>query len=157
MPTFENAAADADEAQTALRALAHATRAINDPRQIYSVLGSLTSAVASLSQSLHQLAGFHDGAAKRGVWVAGDSRAGRAATYQVSWELTGPARSSTRSRSPSRALTTPSPALPMSTPTSRRSPTLRTVRPTMDCRCEGLERGPPVQRGPRGPSTRASS
>jgi hypothetical protein len=87
MPTFEDPAADADEVQTALRALAHATRFIDGPRQIYSVLGSLTSAVASLSQSLHQLAAFHDGAAKKGVWVAGDSRAGRAATHQVSWEL----------------------------------------------------------------------
>lgn len=87
MPTFENPAADADEVQTALRALAHATRSIDDPRQIYSVLGSLTSAAASLSQSLHQLAAFHDGEARKGVWVAGDSRVGRAATYQVSWEL----------------------------------------------------------------------
>lgn len=87
MPTFENPAADADEVQSALRALAHATRAIDDPRQIYSVLGSLTSAVASLSQSLHQLATFHDNAAKQGAWVARDARAGRAATYQVSWEL----------------------------------------------------------------------
>ena len=87
MPTFENPAADADEVQTTLRALAHATRSIDDPRQIYSVLGSLTSAVASLSQSLHQLAAVHDGEAKKGVWVAGDSRAGRAATHQVSWEL----------------------------------------------------------------------
>ena len=87
MPTFENPAADAVEVQTALRALAHATRSIDDPREIYSVLGSLTSAVASLSQSLHQLAAFHDDAATKGVWVAGDSRAGRAATYRVSWEL----------------------------------------------------------------------
>lgn len=87
MPTFENPAANAHEVQTALRALAHATRSIDDPRQVYSVLGSLTSAVTSLSQSLHQLAAFHDGAAMNGVWVAGDSRAGRAATYQVSWEL----------------------------------------------------------------------
>jgi hypothetical protein len=87
MPTFEDPAADADEAETAFRALAHATRSINDPRQIYSVLGSLTSAVDSLSQSLHQVAAFHDNAAKEGVWVAGDSRAGRAAAYQVSWEL----------------------------------------------------------------------
>lgn len=87
MPTFENPSTDADEVQTALRALAHATRSIDDPRQIYSVLGSLTSAVAALSQSLHQLAAFHDAAAQKGVWVAGDSRAGRAATYQVSWEL----------------------------------------------------------------------
>ena len=87
MPTFENPSADADEVQTALRALSHATRSIDDPRQIYSVLGSLTSAVAALSQSLHQLAAFHDAAAQKGVWLAGDSRAGRAATYQVSWEL----------------------------------------------------------------------
>lgn len=87
MPSSENPASDAGEAQTALRALAHATRSIDDPRQIYSVLGSLTSAVASLSQSLHQLAAFHDDAAKKGVWVAGDSRAGRATTFQVSWEL----------------------------------------------------------------------
>ena len=87
MPTFENPAVDAGEVQTALRALAHTTRSIDDPRQIYSVLGSLTSAVASLSQSLHQLAAFHDNAAKNGVWVAGNSRDGRAATYQVSWAL----------------------------------------------------------------------
>src|SRR3954454_9993531 len=87
MPSFDNPASDADEVQTALRALAHATRSIDDPRQVYSMLGSLTSAVASLSQSLHQLAAFHDDEAKKGVWVAGDSRAGRAATYQVSWEL----------------------------------------------------------------------
>ena len=51
------------------------------------MLGSLTSAVASMSQALHQVASFHDGAAKAGVWVAGESRAGRAAAYQVSWEL----------------------------------------------------------------------
>lgn len=87
MPTFENPAADADKVATALRALAYATRSIDDPRQIYSVLGSLTSAVASLSQSLHQLASFHDSEAKKGLWVARDSRAGRAATHQVSWEL----------------------------------------------------------------------
>lgn len=87
MPTFEHPAADADEVQRALRALAHATRSIADPREIYSVLGSLTSAVASLSQSLHQLASFHDGAAREGVWGPGDSRFARAATYQVSWEL----------------------------------------------------------------------
>lgn len=86
MPTFEDPAVDADEVQTALRTLAHATRSIDDPRQIYSVLGSLTSAAASLSQSLHQLASFHDGSAEKGAWV-GDSRAGRAATSQVSWEL----------------------------------------------------------------------
>ena len=87
MPTFENPAADADEVQTALRALAHATRSIDDPRQIYSVLGSLTSAVASLSQSLHQLAAFHDGRHQPADWVAADSPKARSAAYRVSWDL----------------------------------------------------------------------
>ena len=87
MPTFENPAADADEVQTALRALAHATRSIDDPRQIYSVLGSLTSAVASLSQSLHQLAAFHDGLQRGAEWVPADSPKARSAAYWVSWDL----------------------------------------------------------------------
>lgn len=88
MPSFEDPAADADEAQAALRALAHVTRSIDDPRQIYSVLGSLTSAVASLSQSLDQVATYHDGEAKKSKWIASvGSRSGCAATHQVSWEL----------------------------------------------------------------------
>jgi len=87
MPTFEDPAADADEVQTALRALAHATQSIDDPRQIYSVLGSLTSAVASLSQSLHQLATFHDAPTPCSTWMVKDSRSARAASHQVSWEL----------------------------------------------------------------------
>jgi hypothetical protein len=41
----------------------------------------------SLSQSLDQLAAFHDGSAQKEVWFAGDSRARRTATHQVSWEL----------------------------------------------------------------------
>lgn len=87
MPTFENPAADADEVQTALRALAHATRSIEDPRQIYSVLGSLTAAVASLSQSIHQVAAFHDARAEKSEWVPERSAKARAASYRVSWEL----------------------------------------------------------------------
>lgn len=87
MPTFDDAAADAHEVQTALRALAHATRAIDDPRQIYPVLGSLTSAVASLSQSMHQVAAFHDDRAKKSEWVPERSANARAASYRASWEL----------------------------------------------------------------------
>ncbi|MAS54944.1 MAG: hypothetical protein CMJ44_10045 [Pimelobacter sp.] len=87
MPTFQDPAADADEVQTALRALVHATRSIDDPRQIYSVLGSLTSAVASLSQSLHQLAAFHDGRQRRMGWAPTDSPKARSAAYRVSWDL----------------------------------------------------------------------
>lgn len=87
MPTFNNPAADAAEAQQALRGLAHATRSIDDPRQVYSVLGSLSAAAASLEQALHQLGAFHDGPARKRAWVTGDDRAGRAASHQVSWEL----------------------------------------------------------------------
>lgn len=87
MSTPENPAAEADTAQTALRHLAHATRSIEDPRQIYSTLGSLTSVVGSLSQSLRQLAAFHDRETKGATWVPEGSRVGSAAAYQVSWEL----------------------------------------------------------------------
>lgn len=87
MPTFEDPAADADDVQTALSALAHATRSIDDPRQIYSVLGSLTSAVASMSQSLHQIASFHDGGPQRAQWVPEASAKARSASYRVSWDL----------------------------------------------------------------------
>lgn len=87
MPTFENPAADADEVQTALRALAHATRSIDDPREIYSVLGSLTSAVASMCQSLDQIASFHDTGPRRSEWVPEASANARSASYRVSWDL----------------------------------------------------------------------
>ena len=87
MPTFDDAAADAAEAQQALRGLAHATRTIDDPGQIYAVLGPLSTAAASLEQTLHQLGAFHDGPARKRAWLNGDERAGRAASDQVSWEL----------------------------------------------------------------------
>src|SRR3546814_18892496 len=60
MPPFDNPAADASEAEQALRGLAHATRRIDDPTQIYAVLGSLSRVTASLSQALHQLGSYHD-------------------------------------------------------------------------------------------------
>lgn len=87
MPTFENPAADADDVQTALRALAHATRSIDDPREIYSVLGSLSSAVASLRQSLHQIAQYHDGRHRNAQWAPANSPKARSAAYRVSWDL----------------------------------------------------------------------
>ena len=87
MPTFEDPTADAAEAQQALRGLAHATRSIDDPTQIYAVLGSLSAAAASFEQSLHQLAQFHDGPVRKRAWVTSHDSAGRAASHQVSWEL----------------------------------------------------------------------
>lgn len=87
MPTFENPAADADEAQQSLRGLAHATRSINDPNDIYPTLGSLSRAATSMSQSLHQLASFHDGPSRKTGWAPEDSAGSRSAAYRVSWEL----------------------------------------------------------------------
>ncbi len=87
MPTFEKPSADADEAQQALRGLAHATRSVKDPGDIYPTLGSLSLAAASMGQSLHQLAAFHDGPGRRTGWTPEDSPAARSAAYRVSWEL----------------------------------------------------------------------
>lgn len=87
MPTFTNPVADADELREAVRGLAHATRSIEDPTSVYPVLGSISSALGSLTQSLHQLGDFHDGPATKTAWMNGDPHAGRAASYRVSWEL----------------------------------------------------------------------
>jgi hypothetical protein len=87
MPTFQDPVADADELREAVRRLAHATRSIADPISIYAVLGSISSALASLSQSLHQLGQFHDGPTRKQAWMNGDANAGRAASYRESWEL----------------------------------------------------------------------
>ena len=87
MPSFNDPVADADELREAVRGLAHATRSIEDPTSIYSVLGYISSALASLSQSLHQLGDFHDGPSRKPAWMNGDPNAGRAAWYKVSWEL----------------------------------------------------------------------
>lgn len=87
MPTFNDPVADADEVRQAVRGLAHATRSIEDPTTVYSMLGSISSALASLTQSLHQLGDFHDGPATMTARVNSDPQAGRASSYRVSWEL----------------------------------------------------------------------
>lgn len=55
MPTFEDPVVDADDFREAVRGPTHATRRIEDPSAVYSILGSLNSALASLTQTLHQL------------------------------------------------------------------------------------------------------
>lgn len=86
MPTFSNPVADADEVREAVRGLAHATRNIEDPAAIYSVIGSLSSALGSVAQVLQQLGATHDRLpAEHGPGPAG--RTDRAAANQVSWEL----------------------------------------------------------------------
>jgi hypothetical protein len=87
MPTFNDPVTDASEVQEAVRGLAHATRQVDDPIAIYPVLGSISTALASLSQSLHQLGAFHDGPTRKQAWLNGDPHAGRAASYKVSWDL----------------------------------------------------------------------
>ncbi|WP_185996253.1 hypothetical protein [Nocardioides campestrisoli] len=87
MALFDRPSAHADEARKALRQLAHATRHVEDPTEIYPVLGELTNGLASLAQSLHQIAQSHDRALGTRACVAGDARTGRAASYQVAWEL----------------------------------------------------------------------
>ena len=86
MPTFDNPAADASEAEHALRGLAHATRRIDDPTQIYGVLGSLSRVTASLSQALHQLGSYHDNHGARAEATIVDPKQTGAA-YRVSWDL----------------------------------------------------------------------
>ena len=87
MARFDRPRTHADEAREALRRLAHATRHVEDPTEIYPLLGELTTGLASLAQSLHQIADFHDGPAQRRAWVTGDARSGRSESYQVAWEL----------------------------------------------------------------------
>lgn len=56
MPTFDDPAAGAVEAQQALQGLAHALRQMDDPTPGYKVLGSLTWGMAFLDHALQQLA-----------------------------------------------------------------------------------------------------
>jgi hypothetical protein len=77
MPTFEDPAVDADETSEALRGLAHASRTFTDPGDTYRVLGSLSAALASLQQSLDQLADWHDRNTDRASDDDGDRQAGR--------------------------------------------------------------------------------
>lgn len=59
MPTFDDPLMDAAEASAALRGLARATRAFDNPADTYSVLGNLLAGVRSLRQVIDQLADAH--------------------------------------------------------------------------------------------------
>lgn len=87
MSTSTRPHAHADEAREALRSLAHSTRDLDDPTAIYSILGQLTNGLGSLAQSLHQIGNFHEGPARNRAWIGGNVRDGRAASYQVAWDL----------------------------------------------------------------------
>ena len=81
MPTFQNPTVDAAEASEALRGLAHASRAFEDPADTYAVLGDLLAGVRSLRQVLDQLATAHFTNRVRAHDDAGDQTAG--ATYAL--------------------------------------------------------------------------
>lgn len=87
MPTFEDAVADAAEAQQAIRGLAHAMRAINDPSQSYPVLLSLALGSAWLEFALTQLVRFYETTAREWAAVHGDRDAGRASAQRVTEHL----------------------------------------------------------------------
>lgn len=59
----------------------------DDSADLDTILGSLSAAAASLEQSLHQLGLSHDDGDARRASLDGDPRSGRAACYQVAWEL----------------------------------------------------------------------
>lgn len=87
MSSLHSASDWALDAREALRGLAHATPRIEGPRDVYVFLGDLVSGLEALTQSLHQLAEFHDATPVGSARVDGDSPLGRAASYQVAWEI----------------------------------------------------------------------
>lgn len=86
MPTSESST-HAAQARESLRQLAHTSRSIPDPGELYDLLGDLSIAVNSLALSLHQIARVHDQLGSERARVAESTRSGRAASYAVSWEL----------------------------------------------------------------------
>lgn len=56
MPAFSDPAADAEEMWQNARGLAHATRDIDRPEDVYDVFGAVTATLRALTQSLEQIA-----------------------------------------------------------------------------------------------------
>lgn len=76
MPTFTDPTTDAAEASEALRGLAHATIRIEQPAQMYPVLGDLLAGARSLRQVLDQLASAHANGQPRAFDDHGDAAIG---------------------------------------------------------------------------------
>ena len=55
MPSFSDPAADAEEMWQSARGLAHATRGIDRPEDVYDVFGAVTATLRALTQSLEQI------------------------------------------------------------------------------------------------------
>lgn len=76
MPTFRDPTVDAGEVAEALRGLAHASRSVEHPHEMYGILGRLLSGVGSLRQILDQLADAHVTNLPRAFDDDGDHAAG---------------------------------------------------------------------------------
>lgn len=87
MPTFHDPLADSAEASEALRGLAHASRAFDDPADTYTVFGDLTAGLRSLRQALDQLANSHVTARDRAFDDDGNPIAGAASALAAADEL----------------------------------------------------------------------
>jgi hypothetical protein len=74
---FSNPAVDATDAARALRALAHETRTIESPTQVYQTIGALSEALYALGQSLDQIADWHERNLEHAMNDDGDRQAGR--------------------------------------------------------------------------------
>ena len=59
MPTSDSST-HAAQARESLRHLAHSSRRIEDPGELYDLLGDISLALNSMAQSLHQIARVHD-------------------------------------------------------------------------------------------------
>jgi hypothetical protein len=77
----------AAQARESLRHLAHSSRRIEDPGELYELLGDISLALNSMAQSLHQIARVHDTLEPGRARVAESARSGRATSYAVSWEV----------------------------------------------------------------------
>ena len=81
MPTSQDPIVDGEEARQALRALAAATRSLDDPEQTYDVTGNLVSGLKSLEQVLGQLSSAHTSAAASARTHDGDHWGGVEEAY----------------------------------------------------------------------------
>ena len=150
MPTFENPATDADEVQRhcvpwRTRPVPSTTRARSTRCSARSPRGRVAEPVAASTRGVPRRR------REEGRVGGGGLPSRAAATYQVSWELH---RAGEILRQVSEAIASAHNAESCITYAHRDFPAFAdalTARLTTGCRCEGLERRPPPQCGPRAP------
>lgn len=85
-PEFDDVCAATAAAREALCALAHVTGLVEDPREVYNILGDLSAAAISLSRTLGHL-GDRDRPTRYTPLLNCSEREGRSAEFQVSAAL----------------------------------------------------------------------